>query len=427
MTKTIILRNFDFISLTDKGVERKINEDYLAYFDTFNGHIFVVCDGMGGHQGGDIASETAVEAIGDFFNATYHKNPFEAIENAISFANQKVYNRSKQSPELYGMGTTIIFVLIRDDRVYYGHAGDSRLYAFSQNSLKQLTRDHSYVNQLVDRKIITEKEAISHPRRNEITRALGLADNIEPEVTNSAYLPNEKDILLLCSDGLNNMVSDSQIKNILTTEKNIEEKASELINAAIKNGGIDNISVQLIRFHNINHQYTPIKINNWGESILKKYLLNKWAYFIGVLVIFFIVSIILLNKKDLDIPSEEYELIISKGHKTTNDGLLMIYPYKIKKSDNYELISEKFKVGIPFLKSLNPNMYEFIEGMHLKVPIQEIYIVQGDDDIQLISDQFNINLIDIMQVNEFCDYKLTVGRELIIPLAGNKIETLKKN
>ncbi len=216
------------------------------------------------------------------------------------------------------------------------------------------------------------------------------------------------------------MVSDNHIQKVLSTNKNIEEKASELINAAIKNGGNDNISVQLIRFHNINHQYTPIKINNWGKGLLKKYLLNKWAYFIGAMVAFFIVSIILMNKKDSDIQTKRHELIISKGHKTTDDGLLMIYPYKIKKSDNYELISEKFKVGIPFLKSLNPNMHELIEGMHLKVPIQEIYIVQGDDDIQLISDQFNINLIDIMQVNEFCDYKLTVGRELIIPLANEK-------
>ena len=418
MTKTIILRNFDFISLTDKGVERNKNEDYLAYFDTFNGHIFVVCDGMGGHQGGEIASETAVEAIGDFFNSTYHKNPFEAIENAISFANQKVYTRSKQSPELYGMGTTIIFILIRDNRVYYGHAGDSRLYAFSQNKLKQLTRDHSYVNQLVIRKIITEKEAVSHPRSNEITQALGLSKNIEPEVTNSAYLPNEKDILLLCSDGLNNMVSNNQIQKILSTDKIIEEKASELIDTAIKNGGNDNISVQLVRFHNIDHQYIPVKINSWGKSILKKYLLNKWAYLIGVLLTFLMAFIVFMNKKDMSIQSEGHELIISKGHKTTNDGLLMIYPYKIKKSDNYELISEKFKVGIPFLKSLNPNMLKLTEGIHLKIPIQEIYIVQGDDDIQLISNQFNINPIDIMRVNDFCEYKLAVGKELIIPLAS---------
>ncbi|MEN8119869.1 MAG: Stp1/IreP family PP2C-type Ser/Thr phosphatase [Bacteroidota bacterium] len=417
MTKTILLRNFDFISLTDKGVERKKNEDYLAYFNTFNGHIFVVCDGMGGHQGGEVASETAVEAIGEFFNSTYHKNPFEAIENAIIFANQKVYTRSKQDPKLYGMGTTIIFILIRDDRVYYGHAGDSRLYVFSQNKLKQLTRDHSYVNQLVDRKIITEKEAVSHPRSNEITRALGLADNIEPEVTNSAYLPKEKDILLLCSDGLNNMVNNNHIQKILSSDKIIEEKASELINTAIKNGGNDNISVQLIRFHNIDHQYTPIKINHWGKSILKKYLLNNRAYLIGIFLASFIAFIIFINKKDVGIQPEGHELIISKGQKATNGDLLMIYPYKIKKSDNYELISEKFNVGIPFLKSLNPNIHELTVGVHLKTPIQEVYIVQGDDDIQLICSQFNINIIDIMRVNDFCNYKLTVGMELIIPLA----------
>lgn len=421
MTKTISLRNFNFISLTDKGIEREKNEDYLAYFDTFNGHVFVVCDGMGGHRGGKIASETAVEVIGDFFNSAYHKNPFEAIENAISFANQKVFTRSKQNPELYGMGTTIVLALIRDDRVYYGHAGDSRIYAFSQNKLKQLTRDHSYVNQLVDKKIITEKEAKSHPRSNEITRALGLADNIEPDVTSSAFLPNENDILLLCSDGLNNMISDKHIQKILSTNGVIEEKASELINQSIKKGGTDNISVQLVRFHNIDRDYTPAAIKSFGKGKSAKYLLNKKAYFIGILMTFFIAFLIFMNKKDKSVKPEKHDLIISKGYKTTKDGLLMIYPYKIKKGDKFESIAEKFNVNLDYLKSLNPNMYELIEGIHLKIPIQDTYIVQGDDELQLICDQYDIDLIDIMRVNDFYAKKLTVGKELIIPLANENV------
>ena len=420
MTKTISLRNFDFISLTDKGLEREKNEDYLAYFDTFNGHVFVVCDGMGGHQAGEIASKTATEAIGIFFNTDYYKNPFEAIENAIVHANKKVFAYAQQNPDLYGMGTTIVLALIRDNLVYYGHTGDSRLYTFSQNSLTQLTRDHSYVNQLVDKNIITEKEAKNHPRSNEITRALGLTENIEPDVTSSAFLPAENDMLLLCSDGLNNMVQDKCIKKILSSDIIIEQKASELINKAIANGGIDNISVQIVRFHNIDRNYKPEAISNWTKKEGVKFFLNKKMYFIGLLLAFFVAYFVFFNEKNDNKQAIEHDLIISKGHNTTKDGLLMIYPYKIKANDKLELIAENFNLNVDDLKLLNPNIDELIEGMHLKIPIQDTYIIQGDDEIQLISSRYNIDPVDIMRINDFCEIKLTVGRELVIPLAPKK-------
>ncbi len=420
MAKTISLRNFDFISLTDKGKERKKNEDYLAYFDTFNGHVFVVCDGMGGHKGGAVASEIAVEAIGDFFNSNYHTNPFEAIENAINFANKKVLVHAKQKPELFGMGTTIVLVLIRDDRVYYGHAGDSRLYSFSQNKLKQLTSDHSYVNQLVQDNIISEKEAKSHPRKNEITRALGLTEKIVADVTNSAFLPDENDIILLCSDGLNSMVDDKQIQNSLSSNVIIEKKASELISKAIRNGGIDNISVQLIRFHNINHDYKPKALTNWNKDKIYRYIFSKWTYIIAMLAVPFFIFLFWGSNKSNNVSSESHELIISKGHKTTNDGMLIIYPYQIKSGDKFELIAEIFNVKTDYLKSLNPNLDVLIEGMHLKIPIQDTYFVSGGDELQLICLQYGINPIDLMKVNGFYTSKLTIGQELIIPLANDK-------
>ncbi len=417
MTQTISLRNFNFISLTDKGLEREHNEDYLAYFDTFNGHVFVVCDGMGGHCGGEIASKIAVESIGVFFNTHYYKNPFEAIEDAILYANKKVFNHAQQNPELYGMGTTIVLALIRDDLVYYGHAGDSRLYAFSQNNLNQLTHDHSYVNQLIDKNIITKKEAETHPRSNEITQALGLLENIEPDVTNSAFLPNENDILLLCSDGLNNMLSDKSIQKILSSNIIIEQKASELINKAIKNGGIDNISVQLVQFYNINRNYKPEAISIWKKVKPQKFLLRNKVLLIGLFSIILAIYLIFFNKKDKNTQPIEHEIIITKGYKTTSDGLLMIYPYKIQTDDEFESIAENYNLQPSDLKQLNPNIDKLIEGMHLKIPIQDTYIVQGDDEIELISSRYNIDPIDIMRINNFYENKLPVGKELIIPLA----------
>jgi len=424
MTKTISLRNFDFISLTDKGVEREKNEDYLAYFDTFNGHVFVVCDGIGGHSGGEIASEVAVEAIGDFFNSNYEKNPFDAIESAINFANKRVFFRAKKDIDLLGMGTTIVLVLIRDNMVYYGHAGDSRLYTFLNDKLQLLTRDHSYVNQLVDKNIISEKDAKLHPRSNEITKALGIEKTIVPDVTSSAFIPKENDVLLLCSDGLNNMLSDKNMQQIISTNETLEKKASELIYQANNSGGFDNISVQLIRFHNIETNYEPKALDTWEEKLLIKHLFKKKKYFIAASIIILLTVLFFASGDNVQTQTNGYNLIILKGQKTTEDGKLMIFPYKIDGVDNIETIAEKFNVNLQFLKSLNPNIHELIEGQHLKIPIQDTYIVQSDDEIEIICNQYSINSIDLMRVNDFCSIKLEVGSELIIPLAEkSNIET----
>lgn len=427
MTKTVSLRNFHFISLTDKGLERAKNEDYLAYFDTLNGHVFVVCDGMGGHLGGELASETAVEAVGFFFNEKYYKNPFEAVENAIIFANQKVYTRAKQNTEYYNMGTTVVLVLIRDDRVYYGHAGDSRLYVFSHKHLKQLTKDHSYVNQLVDRKVISAKEAESHPRKNEITRALGLSENIEPEVTSSAFLPDENDVLLLCSDGLNNMLSDKHIQKILSTELRIEEKASLLIEVANNNGGIDNISVQLVRFYNINKQYTPSKIKGRRKQLVLEHLYRRKFYYLIGALFFFVLALFFLMKPEPDSNNDNYKLFITKTYKTTKNGLLIIYPYQVQVGDKLETVAEKFNVDPNYLKALNPNVVWPSEGNHIKIPIQDTYIVRADDEIGLICAQYDILPVDLMQVNDFSSENLIVGQELIIPLTKEKAKAASDN
>ena len=420
MTKTVSLRNFHFVSLTDKGLERAKNEDYLAYFDTLNGHVFVVCDGMGGHLGGELASETAVEAVGFFFNEEYYKNPFEAVENAIVFANQKVYTRAKQNTEYYNMGTTVVLVLIRDDRVYYGHAGDSRLYVFSHKHLKQLTKDHSYVNQLVDRKVISAKEAESHPRKNEITRALGLSEEIEPEVTSSAFLPDENDVLLLCSDGLNNMLNDKHIQKLLSTDESIEEKASLLIEGANNNGGIDNISVQLVQFYNINKQYSPSKIKERKKRLVFEYLNRRKFYFLIGSLFFFVLALFFLMKPEADSSNDNYKLFITKTYKTTENGLLMIYPYPIQSGDKLEDIAEKFNVDTNYLKALNPNVIRLSEGHHIKIPIQDTYIVRADDEIGLICEQYGILPVDLMRVNNFSSKNLILGQELIIPLTKEK-------
>ena len=419
MHRTISLRNFDFISLTDKGLEREKNEDYLAYFDTFNGHVFAVCDGMGGHTGGEIASKVAIEAIGEYFNADYYKNPFEAIESAIVFANKKVIDYAKTDTKLLGMGTTVILVLIRDDMIYYGHSGDSRLYILTKSQLKRLTRDHSYVNQLIDKNIITEKEAENHPRSNEITQALGLNPNLEPDVTNLAFLPEEGDILMLCSDGLNNMVTDRSIKKILLSNKIIEEKASNLIAKALRNGGVDNISIQLIRFHNMKQNYSSDTNSLWRKIKKNKSVFRKKIYFSAIFLVLVIALYVFINRKESNTRINESSITTSKESRVLNTNSKIIYPYIIKENDSFESIAENYNTTTKQLKQLNPNINKLVKNKHLKIPIQNTYIINEGDEIQIISQQYNISVIDIMRVNNFCNNELIIGVELIIPLPNN--------
>lgn len=417
MAQTVVLRNFDFVNYTDKGREREKNEDYQAYFDTINGHVFVVCDGMGGHMGGEIASEMAVEAVGEYFNTRYYKNPFLAVENAIIHANKKVHNHAINNSDCYNMGTTIVLVLIRDNRVFYAHVGDSRLYVFRKNKLKLRTRDHSYVNKLVDEKRITEKEALKHPLRNEITKAIGLFPEVEPEVANSAYIPQEGDILLLCSDGLNSMISDNTIENILSGKESIEEKAEQLIQSALDNGGTDNVSVQLIRFHNVGKTDEPFEkkrfIDKYSNIFRKK---NGFVAFF-ILMIFLLLIIFFSDNEEDEKTDENTPILISKTYLPGNSGKLIIYPYPIQKNETLTEVAEKFNVTLDYLKSLNPNISTYKEGKHLKIPIRAIYTVQGAEDLELICEKYNITLVELMRANNFCSKSVPVGKELIIPLS----------
>jgi protein phosphatase len=246
------LKNFEFGNATDVGKVRSNNEDYLGYFQTPNGHLFVLCDGMGGHQAGEKASQLAVETFKDFFSKDYYPSPQEALWNAIVEANQVIYSTAQKFSDYAGMGTTLVAVLIRDNQVFYAHVGDSRLYYFEQatQTLHRITKDHSFVQELVDRGVIKDEDAEKHPRKNEILRALGIHQEVVPEVGTLPILPADNDLLLLCSDGLNGMISDFQIAEIITDKTlNILQRTQKLIEKANEAGGTDNITVQLVRFY----------------------------------------------------------------------------------------------------------------------------------------------------------------------------------
>ncbi len=240
--------HFEFGNHTDVGRVRQANEDYLGYFNTLNGHVFVVCDGMGGHVGGATAAQMAVNSIRAFFEHRFYDYPREAIRQALLYANGQIHAAAGQNPQLRGMGTTCVLALFRKGELWYGHVGDSRIYRFTGGRLERLTRDHSYVQQLMDQGLLTEAEAENHPRRNELTRALGTSREVVVDTASQALLPGSGDALLLCTDGLTGLLSDEAIRAELARIGPAQTKAVRLVERANDAGGYDNITVQVVQF-----------------------------------------------------------------------------------------------------------------------------------------------------------------------------------
>ncbi len=233
-------------SATSVGKIRAVNEDSFFVTELKDGGVLaVVADGMGGHNAGEVASAKAVSSLKD----TSFKGDVpikEALVTAISCANNDIYKMSKKDPKLFGMGTTITACVVTDDKVTAAHVGDSRLYLLRENSITQVTKDHSLVEMLLESGEITKEDAKHHPQRNVITRALGTGALVD--VDTYEFLIKDGDIILLCSDGLINMVDDEKILSIITNSKDFGALADALVKEAENAGGYDNITVVLIKF-----------------------------------------------------------------------------------------------------------------------------------------------------------------------------------
>jgi protein phosphatase len=235
---------------SDKGRVRPNNEDAFYIPENMNELLlFIVADGMGGHNAGEVASRLAVEEISSFIKSKYYAKSFQEdvvllIKEAFKAANEKIYTMSLQSEQLAGMGTTATLALFNQGRVYIGHVGDSRAYMLRGDHLRQLTKDHSLVWQLMEEGRLTAQEIKCHPMRNIITRALGVDEKVDVDVYDYEY--KSGDIFLLCSDGLTNMLDDEKIREIILNADSIEAAAERLVQAANNLGGHDNITLELI-------------------------------------------------------------------------------------------------------------------------------------------------------------------------------------
>ncbi len=234
-------------SITDIGKKRKLNQDYAYTCESPVGilpNLFIVADGMGGHNAGDIASRCAVETIIQEAENSKETNPVAVLRNAIEVANTRLRQMALQDDSLYGMGTTVVIATCEGKKLLVANVGDSRLYIVDRE-IHQITRDHSLVEEMVRLGGIDRQTARNHPDKNIITRAIGATEKVEVDFFWVDL--QDSQLILMCSDGLTNMLEDEEIRMILHGQRDIVEKAEELVRAANNNGGQDNISVILIQ------------------------------------------------------------------------------------------------------------------------------------------------------------------------------------
>lgn len=234
---------------SDIGKAREINQDYYYISEeNVEPRLYILADGMGGYKGGEIASKLATESAKRYIQSNFGKiikekeEILKLVASAVEYANMVVYERSKEDVNLEGMGTTLEICLIYNNKAYIGHVGDSRIYRIRKDVIRKLTKDHSYVQKLVEDKKITREEAKTHPKKNMLIKALGCTPYVEPDIRARNF--EKGDIFILCSDGLTNMVSEERIYELVNEDFNTA--TDKLINEANQAGGYDNITVIII-------------------------------------------------------------------------------------------------------------------------------------------------------------------------------------
>ena len=243
------MRLWRIVAKTDKGTVRDSNQDAYAVGEFSDEVVWsVVCDGMGGAAGGNIASALAVKVISDKINASYRNQMRDSsiknmLDSALTAANIEVFDFAEAQPDLRGMGTTVVCAIVRDNQAYIVHAGDSRAYVINNGNIRQITTDHSMVQDLLLRGKITSEEAEHHPNKNIITRAVGVNKAIEIDFEQIDL--EDDDTLLICTDGLSNYVSNDEMLELMSDGKHYAF-ADRLVKKANENGGGDNITVVVI-------------------------------------------------------------------------------------------------------------------------------------------------------------------------------------
>ena len=394
MSQTKELANFYYISLTDKGMVRSRNEDYLGYFDTVNGHVFVVCDGIGGLPCGDKASQTVVNSVKFFFSNFYYRDVNNALEDALDYAQNRIFEEARIDNSCAGMGSTVVLALVRNNKIYFAYMGDSRIYYMHNRKLQRLTEDDSYVQQLVNEGKITQKEAEIHPRKNELIRAMGMTPTQKPHVCRKPISPSDGDLLLLCTDGLYNMVGEQDIQATLAKRGYIESKGMELMKNAIKNGGKDNITLQLVKFYNV---------NNFTDGHKKHYKFNAHfnvKIFIVVLLLATLIGVYYMRQ----VHNNNQDFVMA------NDKKVEFVKIQIESPELADSLLEVFNVASKDAIIIIANKKNFVQ-----LPVKKIFTTRYYDNLAVLEKLYGTSAQRIKKANKLNNEPLAPGIKIIIP------------
>lgn len=224
---------------------RKTNQDYFFTPEENDRPVVIVADGMGGHRAGNVASLVAVDSIHEYIESSDIKRPLILLQHAVNYANQRIFDIASGDDDCMGMGTTAVIAYCEAEKFTFANVGDSRLYLFDGQQLRQLTRDHSLVEELVQAGVITRSQAAIHPQRNILTRAVGTSQYVKADTGTIRWTTG--DILLLCSDGLHGSVSKEDMETVLKEHGDLLEACDILTETAFENGSSDNITVVLVK------------------------------------------------------------------------------------------------------------------------------------------------------------------------------------
>lgn len=303
---------FGYFEREEIGRVRTHQEDSHGHaLGTPNGDVFVMCDGMGGHVGGKQASSMAVDCILDYLQKEEYQDKQRGLVDAIRFANRQILGYAGEHPEFTGMGTTACILLIKGDEVFIAHVGDSRIYLYlgKEQQLHRITKDHSYVQTLVDAGKITDEEAEHHPQKNRILKALGGDLQVMPDVNRCPIKPKKGDIFLLCSDGLSGMIQDGVMESVLSQETSLNQKGNQLVDIALNNGGVDNVTAQLVEVISSPHKKSQFKsfnpIGRPRQSLGRKSRSGNYRkmWWIVLITLCAVLLIVFCKKRDIGLVS----------------------------------------------------------------------------------------------------------------------------
>ncbi len=241
-----IKMHYSYKTISKVGQIREENEDSIGVYEIDKGLLIIVCDGLGGNNAGEVASRLAVETVYNHFKNSNDENYSDKIKAAITEANKIIYRKALSASKLNGMSTTIEVLFLKNNNAYLGHVGDSRIYLFSDNVLKQLTKDHSLVQKLIDEGVLSHKEAEVHPNKNIITRALGDFAPVEPDIDFIKLEAGKNFLFFACTDGVNAVINNNKLQEIFLLNEidKISEKISEVVE---KGGAPDNFTFAIIK------------------------------------------------------------------------------------------------------------------------------------------------------------------------------------